>query len=95
MYHRRGRPGRRLPRRVPVRQGCEVHGIKPRASLFNTPRGDHLDEEMSFDEPECPADSAPLRAYHRTLHDKAVMKSWSHLLQQAAPPVADTLTDHR
>jgi GDPmannose 4,6-dehydratase len=40
--HRRHRPRRRLPRRIPAQKGYEVHGIKRRASLFNTDRIDHL-----------------------------------------------------
>ena len=40
--HRRHRPGRRLPGRAAARQGLQVHGIKRRASLFNTDRVDHL-----------------------------------------------------
>ena len=40
--HRRHRPGWRLPRRVATDKGYIVHGIKRRASLFNTDRVDHL-----------------------------------------------------
>jgi len=36
------RPGRCLPRRAAARQGYEVHGIKRRASSFNTDRIDPL-----------------------------------------------------
>jgi hypothetical protein len=42
-HHRHHRPGRRLPRRIPAQlKGYVVHGIKRRASLFNTDRIDHL-----------------------------------------------------
>ena len=40
--HRHHRPGRLVPRRVSAGKGYEVHGIKRRASSFNTQRIDHL-----------------------------------------------------
>jgi hypothetical protein len=41
--HRSDRTGRLLPRRTAaLEKGYEVHGIKRRASLFNTERIDHI-----------------------------------------------------
>jgi GDPmannose 4,6-dehydratase len=41
-HHRHYRTRRRLSGRIPVKKGYEVHGIKRRASSFNTDRIDHL-----------------------------------------------------
>ncbi len=41
------RPGRRISCRVFVRKGYEVHGVRRRASLFNTDCIDHLYQDLS------------------------------------------------
>jgi hypothetical protein len=41
-YYRNYRPGWGVSCRISIKKGYEVHGIKRRASLFNTDRIDHL-----------------------------------------------------
>jgi hypothetical protein len=58
------RPGRRLPGRILLNKGYEVHGIKRRSSLFNTDRIDHLYQDPHEPGPQassCTTATSPTR----------------------------------